>query len=487
MKSRWSLFVCCLLTTLLVGIRLGQSLRSREDAVAERSTVSPFNSDGWQLAAGQQSGPSASLQSELSGEEALLAESSLGATTGEYSESEKRSREPDITYFPEALREAAGNTGSPLVSHVTKRIPAPASLSAEEAVVWQNELKDLPADQAEAILDLRKQLGSVASESLGFAFPEMTGPAADAPGLFPAIAEAEASPIPLPTATLDSQVTLVSADDDPPIVKKLNSEAASNYLENLANVRTPGFKRRQIVLLNVSITDSAAPQFRAAAVTQPERKIVQPESDASEVDDSTSIPAALTVVASKPARSVEGESVRWLSRLDLRPGEMTPTDNPLDLAISGRGWLKVERDGQYEFVRTGMLGFDDAGRLGIQTGAGLLPLVPIVQLRSDHQRIVIAESGELYPSSTEGSPPPVAQLMPVDFHDASALKRTSVGTYSATNESGPAVAAHPSSVRFLQSFLEESNVDREQEQAALDHLRTVAEQVAQAHRNSRSR
>jgi hypothetical protein len=64
MKSRLPVVGCCLLTTLLIGMWLGQLLplnREVDEEIAERSSVSPFNSDGWQLASGQDSGPVATL------------------------------------------------------------------------------------------------------------------------------------------------------------------------------------------------------------------------------------------------------------------------------------------------------------------------------------------------------------------------------------------------------------------------------------------
>jgi flagellar basal body rod protein FlgG len=491
MKSRLTLVVCCFLTSLLIGVWLGQLLPSGSEAFVDRPTVSALNSDGWQLAAGQQSGPTATLRAETVPDEPTHSARVGDPAPGFTVESADHISEPDIAYFPDAIVGVARESGSQSPTDSTtlfQESPGsnsePAALSENEAAVWKAELKNLPPGQAEDILNLRKQLGSVASESLGVLFPAVSDPAVEAPALFPSLADDEARPIPRSTSSaVPWQVRLASARDDPPVLKTLRSEAAVNYRENLANARTLGFKRKQIVLLNVSIADSHPSQQHSNEITHTSAEVELLPAPASRNEDP--IPAAppLATAAAEPAPSVEhveSESVHWLSRLDLRQGELVSTSNPLDLALDGPGWLTVERDGHHEFVRTGMLGFDDSDRLGIQTGAGLLPIVPAVQLPKDQQRIVITDFGEVLILTAAGAQTEVGTLQSVDFRNASALQRTSVGTYAATEESGTAVATRPSSARFLQGVLEASNVDADQEMADLNHIHTVVEKIAQA-------
>lgn len=490
MKSRLALVVCCFLTSLLIGVWLGQLLPSRREEIADRPDVSALNSDGWQLASDQQSGPTATLQTESALEEPPYS-AQVGDPAPNYpDEFAEQLSEPDVGYFPEAIVGVAGETGpQPAAEPATlfQESPGshsePAALSEKEAAVWKAELKDLPAGQAEDILNLRKQLGSVASESLGVLFPAATNPAIEAPGLFPTLAEREARPIlPTTTSVTSPSVTLVSVQDEPPVLNKLRSETAINYQENVANARTFGFKRRQIVLLNVSIAHSQASQWHSDEITQTSAEVELLASPARGNDDPTPAASTLTNAAAELPHRVENdepESIHWLSRLDLRQGELVSTSNPLDLALDGPGWLTVERDGHHEFVRTGMLGFDDTDRLGIQTGAGLLPIVPPVKLPKDQQRIVIADFGEVFILTADGSQTEIGQLQSVKFRDASALQRTEFGTYAATEKSGPVVATRSSSARFLQGVLEASNVDVDQEMADLNHVQAVVEKIAQ--------
>ena len=283
----------------------------------------------------------------------------------------------------------------------------------------------------------------------------LRGQDVEPPGLFPELAAGDARPIPVDIpSTTDSQIMLAGADDESPIAKRLREEADRVYRENQANQKTIGFKRMQIILLNVSTSAEAVDSSSAAGPVSN----AAPQSDLEDSDLADALSPA----------------VHWLTRLDLRPGEMRQTGNPLDLMINGPGWLEVERNGRHEFVRSGMLGFRDDGRLGIHTGAGLLPIIPAVQFPAERQRIVIADSGEIYSETAAGQEKVDGQFVAVNFRDASALKRTPAGTYAATDESGPALKTRPGFTMFLQAVLEESNVDLETEFADTTRLKTIA-------------
>ena len=469
MKSRLPVVGGCLLTTLLVGIWLGQSLPLKHDVneeIVNRSTVSPFNSDGWQLASGQQFGPSATLKTDVPFGRSLFPNQAVPSPfRSEPVASDAQPVGPDVAYFPEAITGVAGGTDHhssvPVrKAHSEESSHAMATLSKEGAAVWRTELKNLPPEQAEEILNLRRQLGSVASESLGLSFPEMPSVEdVDSPGLFPELAAGDARPIPIAGAfPEDAPVVQASAAKESPLAKQLREAAERVYAENDANHRTIGFKRTQIVLLNVSIST-----VNAAAIS---------------TDVLTSAEAIPTVGDETASEQSQSSAVYWLTRLDLRPGGMKQTGNPLDLMINGPGWLQVERNGQYEFVRSGMLGFRDDGRLGIHTGVGLLPIVPAIQFPIERQRIVIAESGEIYSETADGHEKLDSQLVSVNFRDASALKRTAAGTYTVTNDSGPALDTRPGFVTFLQAVLEESNVDIGTELADVMRLKAIAGQLA---------
>lgn len=473
MKSRLPVVGCCLLTTLLVGIRLGQSLPLKHEVaeeIVDRSTISPFNSDGWQLASGQEFGPSATLQTESPFEQSPFSKHPASRPfRSEPVEPDAQRIGPDVAYFPEVITGAAGEadpqSSAPVrKAHSEESSPATTALSKEDAAVWSAELKNLPPEQAEEILNLRRQLGSVASESLGLSFPEMpTVENADPPRLFPELAAGDARPIPIVDAfPEDVLVVHASAAKESPLAKQLREEAERNYAENIANAKTPGYKRHQIVLLNVPIAQTTD-------VTN---------------EPALAVHAGAEVVGTPPekrAKQLKSLTKPWLNRLDLRQGKFISTSNPLDLAIDGPGWLQVDRNGGVEYVRAGVLGFDEDKRIGIRTSDGLLPIQPAITFPETGRRLVITESGEFFAVNNQEERQAIGLLQSFEFLNAAALRRTDIGTWIETKEVGSAVASTgTSSVRFLQSFLEASNVDQQQELVELDHLRSAAEQINRA-------
>jgi hypothetical protein len=395
MKSRWPLIVSCLLTTLLIGIWLGQLTHSDSFAVPEREVVSQLSENDWPLASGQESGPSAALHAPPVADTSPLAEAVAGPASNTRIVSPDLSDEPDVAYFPRAIQSVAGEASVRPVSQPARLTATSATpLSEAAAAVWDSELQDLPADQAEEILNLRRQLGSVASEALGLTPSINSDRDVATPRLFPLTAEREARPIPLPaSATLAPEITLASAGPklESAIAKKLYSEAIRNFRENSANLKTLGFKRQQIILLHVSIADSTTAPRHLDEDAQASPRTIPSSQPA---DDPA--PTVVTQSTADP-KTTATEPVGWISRLDLRQGELIPTSNPLDFAIEGRGWISVERAGQrqQEFVRTGMLGFDTEGRLGIRSGAELLLIVPAVRLPRNQYQFVLTESGDI--------------------------------------------------------------------------------------------
>lgn len=462
MKSRLPVVGCCLLTTLLIGIWLGQSLLLKhevDEQIVDRSTISPFNSDGWQLASGQEFGPSATLRTESPFERSPFSNHPASRPFhSEPVEPDESPVGPDVAYFPEVITEAAGETDPQTSTPVRKahsEESSPAIFSKEDADVWNAELKDLPPEQAEEILNLRRQLGSVASESLGLSFPEMPHVEdADPPGLFPELAASDARPIPIVGAFPEAPLVVhAAAANESPLAKQLREESERTYAENIANAKTPGYKRRQIVTLNVSVAERPKePDTAVHAGAEASDDLLDTVSDA------------------------ESHLTPWFSRLDLRQGKLISTSNPLDLAIDGPGWLQVDRNGRPEYIRAGVLGFDEDMQLGIRTSGGLLLIQPAITFPESGRRLVISESGEVYSVDSKEEHLAIGHLMLYEFLDASALRRTNVGTYAETKEVGGALVSDHSSGRFLQSFLEGSNVDREQELAEFNHLQFVVEQ-----------
>lgn len=134
---------------------------------------------------------------------------------------------------------------------------------------------------------------------------------------------------------------------------------------------------------------------------------------------------------------------------DLRAGPMTPTGNPLDLAIEGPGHFAIATDQGTRYGRSGQFRVSDAGELVTAAGDPVLddggaPLA----LPPDAGPLSVAADGTV--SSAQGV---VGRIGLVEFADAQRLRKTGGGLYRA--EAPPAPAERS---RVVQGMLEGSNV-----------------------------
>jgi len=367
---------------------------------------------------GENIGPSALVES------ADLAEppfSEVDETTGE--------GESEIMYFPEVL-----------ASNARPVIQPSFGMSEEEDRIWKEELSHLTREEAAEILAVRSRIGSIV-DPVDPALPNSG--VTEGPRVLPEFVVGQARPIPLlETDNEPGNVLLASATVESPVVQDLREQADRIYRENLANRMTTGFKRRELLVVAASV----------------------PSQSDTHADGKTE------------------HNPTWLTRIDLTQGEIRQTGNPLDVAISGRGWLKVS-DGETEgFTRSGVLGINEAGELSVWTGAGLLPLVPQVSV-AEKLEFRIMPSGVIVTNDdpaailTDDQNSPRCVLH--TFRNPSALKRTLAGLYVPTDSSGePTRQPANREARFIPQALEQSNSDPEREQEELLQILTLAELIA---------
>jgi flagellar basal-body rod protein FlgG len=133
-------------------------------------------------------------------------------------------------------------------------------------------------------------------------------------------------------------------------------------------------------------------------------------------------------------------------------GALQTTNNPLDVAITGPGFLQVRRsDGTIGLTRNGSLQLDAQSRLTDQQGN---PLVPPIQLPKGMQpgQMHIAANGTV----TAGGRT-LGRIPLVDVPAPTQLQPDGGSLYSVTAGSGPARPARGSGLQ--QGALEGSNVD----------------------------
>ncbi len=151
-------------------------------------------------------------------------------------------------------------------------------------------------------------------------------------------------------------------------------------------------------------------------------------------------------------------------------GPLQRTENPLDLALEGRGFFVVLTERGERYTRNGAFTVNQEGILVTHNGNPVLGENGIIRLQ--HNNFMINERGEILVNNAISleprdvvsmtgnaweNPVVVDRLRVVDFENIREIKKEGDSMYRETPESGPAISATQFSVR--QGFLEKSNVN----------------------------
>ncbi|MDH7576662.1 MAG: flagellar basal-body rod protein FlgG [Bacillota bacterium] len=203
---------------------------------------------------------------------------------------------------------------------------------------------------------------------------------------------------------------------------------------NLANVNTTGFKKVRPEfqdLIYLAIRRPAAPAGEAAGP-----------------------PIGLNV----------GLGVRAAgSQTIFQQGNLQPTSNPLDLALSGPGFFVVKDSNDEEFyTRDGSFKLDAEGNLVTMDGYYVQGDGGNITIPSTASELSVARDGTItYTAPGETEPTTVGKLTIVQFVNPAGLDRLGHNLYRITAASGEAQAIEENegqSVTVEQGFLESSNV-----------------------------
>jgi flagellar basal-body rod protein FlgG len=200
---------------------------------------------------------------------------------------------------------------------------------------------------------------------------------------------------------------------------------------NLANTNTTGFKRSRAEfedLLSETIRSSGPPNAQGGGQ-----------------------PAALQV----------GLGVRTVSTTkSFATGDMMNTNNPLDLAIEGQGFFKVQRpNGEFAYTRAGNLRVDATGRICTQAGEVVEPGITVPQ---ETTQLTINPDGTVMAKVPgRDDPSEIGTFELSMFANPGGLEAIGGNLFSATGASGEAVNVKPgeqSAGALSQGFLEGANV-----------------------------
>ena len=173
----------------------------------------------------------------------------------------------------------------------------------------------------------------------------------------------------------------------------------------------------------------------------------------------------------KAAKGINYNRVRT-NFTDFSPGALQTTEDPLDLAIQGDGFFKVEGPNGILYTKRGDFAINAEGQLTTSNG---LPVLddgnsPITIPDTDTSKIAIADEGVIYSMGPGGLRSEVARLAIVDIEDRTKLAREADTTFS-LEEGGLETPSEDS--RVIQGSLELSNVNMAEGMAQMiDNYRT---------------
>jgi flagellar basal-body rod protein FlgG len=222
------------------------------------------------------------------------------------------------------------------------------------------------------------------------------------------------------------------------MAQQLQVEVISN---NIANMTTSGFKRRR-------------PEFQDL-LYQSQRRMGAASSDAG-----TIVPAGVQIgLGVKPAAVYPISS----------QGNMTSTENPLDLAIQGEGYFIIERpSGELAYTRDGSFQLGPDGMLVTADGYTVSPGITVPE---DAVQVTINATGQVQAKlQSQIAPVDLGQLELAIFANEAGLEAVGNNLLVETPASGPANVNTPGATGYgslQQGFLESSNVNPVQEMTAL--------------------
>jgi flagellar basal-body rod protein FlgG len=212
--------------------------------------------------------------------------------------------------------------------------------------------------------------------------------------------------------------------------QQLNVEVISN---NIANLSTTGFK-------------SSRAEFQDL-LYQSMRSVGSQSSDTG-----TILPSGLQVgLGVMPAATYRINS----------QGNLSVTNNPLDLAINGLGYFQVQLpDGTTAYTRAGSLQLNQTGQLVTADG---YQIIPSITVPSTATAITVNASGQVVANiAGQTNQQTLGQLQLANFIDPAGLDAIGNSLLKETQASGSPITGNPQTSAFgsiVQGSLETSNVD----------------------------
>jgi flagellar basal-body rod protein FlgG len=201
---------------------------------------------------------------------------------------------------------------------------------------------------------------------------------------------------------------------------------------NIANVNTTGFKRSLASFQDLLYQSST-------------------HAGSSSSDTGTELPTGTQI----------GLGVRsaGITRV-LTQGSLTETDNPLDLAVNGRGYFGVQLpNGTTAYTRDGSFAMSSTGQIVSAQG---YPVQPAITIAPTVTSVTINSAGEVIATGANGQQSTVGRLHLFIFQNEAGLDAQGGNNYLETDASGNPIQGMPTDPGFgslSQGYTEASNVN----------------------------
>lgn len=221
--------------------------------------------------------------------------------------------------------------------------------------------------------------------------------------------------------------------------QQLNIEVISN---NIANINTNGFKKNKAEFQDLMYQEIPV----------------------------NTIPSTSNSTNQSSINKIQvGNGVQPTSTQKIfRQGDILPTNNNLDLAISGDGFFQIKRpDGTFAYTRDGAFKVNGEGKLVTSSGYYLEPEISVTE---DTITLIIGKDGAVEIKQADGGSVAVDNIQLVRFMNPGGLEAIGNNLYIETAASGNPLFGTPGSSGFgeiHQGHLESSNVDIVEEMIAM--------------------
>lgn len=208
-------------------------------------------------------------------------------------------------------------------------------------------------------------------------------------------------------------------------------QAINNVANNLANVSTSGFKRSQV-------------SFEAILSAEQQKKL---------------------------AKNINYDRINS-NFSDFSQGPLRETDDPLNLAIAGSGFFKIQGADRTLYTRSGDFHVNGDGILTTANGLPVLDTdgAPVNVPDTDIKQLHFSSNGTLYVLGRDNTTTTVARLAVVDISDKKRLQHLSDTMYTLDD---PNLEVPADNYRTVGGSLEVSNVNMTAEMAKMiDYSRT---------------